>query len=255
MEKSHSFTREILKNPPIIEALFEIKWKASKNRDGFFEGDYKFFPGIFSEKIKHSYPEVEILAHARIPDEINPYLPRFRFRKTIGGYPLVQIGPGVLTVNLDKDFTQEKFLNACVDVLNILFEILPDLRIIELSIHYIDAFDFNFESDPFKYLDEKLQTHFRFSPELFEVSGIQPIPVRFNLEASYRVNAPKGHFSCQLRDGVRKSDNVRVLLMDSIFRSLDGELPKNDEVHEWIKDADEVIHKWFYKMIEKSGIK
>nr|MDO8086475.1 TIGR04255 family protein [Candidatus Sigynarchaeum springense] len=254
MEKSHSYNHEVLKNPPIIEALLEIKWKVGQNRNGFIDEAFKFFPGLFSEKIRESYPIIESLDHLKVPDEINPYLPRFRFRKTNEGYPLVQIGPGILTVNLDKDFSQEKFFKTCVEVLDVLFNLLHDLRVIELSIHYIDAFDFTFESDPFKFLDEKLQTHFNFSPQLFEVTEIKPIAVKFSLMASYRVENPRGYFTCQLRDGIRKSDNAKLLLMDSIFRSLEGELPKNEGIHDWIKEGDEVIHKWFYKMIEKSGI-
>jgi uncharacterized protein (TIGR04255 family) len=254
MEKKHSFHHEILQNPPIIEALFEIKWKVSQNKDGFIEESFKFFPGLFSEKIKKNYPEIESLDHIKVPDEINPYLPRFRFRKIVEGYPLVQIGPGILTVNLDKEFSQERFFNTCVEILDVLFSLLHDLRVIELSIHYIDSFDFNFESDPFKFLDEKLQTHFHYSPELFEATKIKPIAIKFNISTIYRVENPRGYFTCQLRDGIRKSDNTKLLLMDSIFRSLEGELPKNEGITDWIKNGDEVIHKWFYKMIEKSGI-
>jgi uncharacterized protein (TIGR04255 family) len=254
MAKENETGLSVLKNPPIIEALLELKWEVGDQQFEMLDKKFKLYPGIFSEKIKQQYPEIEILDGARIPDEMNPYIPRYRFRKQPNGYPLVQIGPGVLTVNLDKGFSRELFYEACKMPLDILFDILPNLTIIELTIHYIDAFNFSFETNPFEYLNKKLKTNFEFSTDLFSAANANPNPVNFNLDSTYKVTQPDGYLRVQIHSGVRKADNLKLLLMDTIFFSIKGQIPSRSRIPEWIKNADNVLHSWFYKMIEKSGI-
>lgn len=255
-EKSERFffDQKILKNPPIIEALFEIKWRVFEKNHQLtqpMDKKFKFFPGRFYEKIKIIYPEVEELPISRIPDDIDIYLPRYRFRKKPNSYPLVQIGPGVLTVNLDKNFSQKLFFESCNETLEIFFEILPDIEILEVLIHYIDGFEFDYENhDAFKFLDEKLHTHFSFSPDLFDHTNISSIPTGFHIEANYRSDSPKGFFKCQLRSGIKKLDKMKLILMDTIFRSYKEDIPLKEELPDWILRADNLIHNWFYKMIE-----
>ncbi len=254
MEKENNTGHGVLRNPPIIEALLELKWEVGDQQAGMVDKKFKLYPGIFSEKIKNQYPEIEILDGARIPDEMNPYIPRYRFRKKPGGYPLVQLGPGVLTVNLDKDFSREKFYGVCKGAMDVLFDILPELTFIELTIHYIDSFNFSFETNPFQYLNQKLKTNFEFSSDLFSVANANSNPVNFNLDSTYKVSKPDGFLRIQLRSGVRKVDNMKLLLMDTIFYSIKGQIPAKELIAEWIRGADGTIHSWFYKMIEKSGI-
>ena len=256
-KKRHNFNHPVLKNPPVIEALFEIRWNVWDNRDRsrpnqLIDKKFKFFPASFYEKIKDIYPEVELHPNARIPDELDIFLPRYRFRKQKDMYPLIQIGPGVLTVNLDKNFTQEKFFNTCVEILNILFEILPKIKINETILHYIDGFEFDYENNnAFDFLGKNLRTHFNFSPELFDATNINPIPKKFHLESSFMVNEPKGFFICQIRSGIKKPEETKILLMDTVFRSGGDYKPLKGKLDEWILKADDLIHKWFLKMIEK----
>ena len=252
-KKRHSFKYEILKNPPIIEALIEIKWKIWEKGEPPIKPmheKFKFFPSRFFEKIRKSYPYVEVLPTSNIPDQLDIYLPRYRFRKEEGIYPLIQIGPGILTVNIDKIFTQELFFNTCIEVLNYFFEVLPDIELSEIILHYIDGYDFDYDkNNAFNFLDENLCTHFSFSPELFEDINVKPIPSKFHLEANYHVEDPKGYFMCQFRSGVRKQSNEKFILMDTIFRSFGDDLPKKEELDLWIFKADGLIHNWFMKMI------
>lgn len=254
-KKRHPFKHKIFKNPPIIEALFEMRWKIWEKGEppaAPMDEKFKFFPGRFYDKIKELFPNVEVLPYSNIPDQLDINLPRYRFRKSPNSYPLIQIGPGVLTVNLDKNFTQDLFFNTCIEILNIFFEILPDIKLRELILHYIDGFDYDYEkNDAFEFLDEKLSTHFAFSPNLFEDTNINPIPSKFHLEANYHVNDPKGYFMCQFRSGIRKPNGEKFILMDSIFRSFGDELPNIEEIDVWILRADDLIHKWFLKMIDK----
>ena len=56
---------------------------------------------------------------------------------------------------------------------------------------------------------------------------------------------------CQLRSGSRKSDKKKMILMDTIFRTDQKNIPQRQDIPEWIRKVDNLIHVWFFKMIEK----
>ncbi len=254
-KKRHNFKHKLFRNPPIIEALFELRWKVREKEDppiNLIGENYKFFPGRFYDSIKSSFPEIEVLPNSRIPDEVDEYLPRYRFRQKPNSYPLIQVGPGVITLNFNKNFTQERFFNTCMEVLNELFNILPDIILNEVILHYIDGFTFNYEKDDaFQYLEENLSTNIRFNKDLFANTKIKPIPIKFHIEASFNVDQPPGFFMCQFRSGRKRLEKEKIILMDTIFRSFGDDLPKKEELDDWLYNADDLIHNWFLKMIEK----
>lgn len=223
-KKRNSFGYKPLRNPPIIEALFEMRWKIWGEGESPMkpmDKKFKFFPARFYEKMKKLFPYVEVLPHTNIPDQMDIYLPRYRFREKLGSYPLIQIGPGILTVNVDKNFTQGLFFNTCIDALNGFFEVLPDIELAEIILHYIDGFDFDYEKkNAFNFLDEKLCTHFAFNQSLFESTNIKPLPSKFHLEVNYHVEEPKGDFRCQFRSGIQKQSNEKIILMDGFLKQM-----------------------------------
>ena len=89
---------EKLKNPPIVEALVEIRWELTeKALAGYFDPHYQFLLGTFREHIKEKYPFHEALPASEMPDEITGGVVKHRFRIAKDAWPLVQIGPVGLT--------------------------------------------------------------------------------------------------------------------------------------------------------------
>jgi len=239
-----------LKNPPILEAIFEIRWHVSKENFGLIDKDFKFFPGRFYELIREKYPLVEVLESNKIPDEMNPYIPRFRFRAEPNMYPLIQVGPGMLSVNLNKEkFSQDKFHKTCNEVLNKFYILMKHVKIIQIQIHYIDGFAFDYENEnAFHFIEEKLNTTFKFSKGVFTETEIEEIPTKFNIEANYPVKDPEGIFMFRLRSGIKKSDKSKLILMDTLLIS--SNIEDLNEIKTWIIKSDVLIHKWFFKIIE-----
>ena len=242
--------RVILSNPPIIEAILEIHWPV------FNPGDipplnekFKLLPGRLHERVKASFPFIEVLPNSAIPDEMDPNIPRFRYRTEEGKYPLIQVGPGVLTVNLDKNnfMAQNNFYDTILDVLAKFFSVL-NVQLSHIHLHYIDAFQYQ-GSSLFDFIGEKLKTHFSFQPELFQVMGISSEPEDFMVESSYRVEDPPGKFRCRLRKG-QVAGNDKMLIMDTMCLSQGPEIPARENIGEWFIKADDLIHKWFYEMIK-----
>jgi uncharacterized protein (TIGR04255 family) len=248
--KFHTRKREILANPPIIEAILEIQWSVFKDGDRApLNEKFKLLPGRLHEKVKNRYPVIEVLTNSAIPDEMNPNLPRFRFRSKEGNYPLIQIGPAVLTVNLDKTnfLSQDKFYETSIQALADLFSII-DVELTHIHLHYIDAFDYR-ETNLYDFLRRNLKLNFSFQPELFEKTKIPFEPDDFLSETSYQIDQPKGQFRCRLRKG-KKPNNEQVILMDTICISQGADVPLKDKLGEWIIQADDTIHNWFYEMIK-----
>jgi len=82
---------------------------------------YKILVGSLYEQLKEEYPFHQQLPTAFIPDEMLGYLVQHRFRKGENQWPLVQIGPGIITVNDTEGYIWEDFKNRIERVVNILF--------------------------------------------------------------------------------------------------------------------------------------
>ncbi len=103
--------RHSLKNKPLLEAILEIKWALSPHSENIGNGTdphYKILLGRMFDKISDTgglYPIHEELPAARIPDEFAGHIVQHRFLVEAGGWPLIQLGPGILTLNETENYT------------------------------------------------------------------------------------------------------------------------------------------------------
>jgi hypothetical protein len=114
-------TRKILKNKPLVEAIFELRWELQEHEPGMkIDPHYKILIGRIYDRINRvsaEYPFHEPLATATIPDEMVGYVVQHRFRKGENEWPLIQIGPGVITLNDTKGYVWEDFEERISNVL------------------------------------------------------------------------------------------------------------------------------------------
>jgi uncharacterized protein (TIGR04255 family) len=245
----HTREREILSKPPIVEALIELRWVPKKIKDSnLFDSDFKFLPVNLYNNIKTQFPFIEVLGNTQIPDEINPNLPKYRFRAKKDSYPLIQIASGVLTINFDKGnfLSQDKFLNTSITLID---KILSDFDFIKpnfIKIHYIDVFSYT-EDNMCDFIEDKFKTSIKIKPSVFEKTKVPKKPSLLRFETKYDVENPKGQFHFVIRSGKRA--NQDVLLMDTVFYSQGNEIPQKDQYHDWFEKADDLIHEWFYEII------
>src|SRR5438034_9047205 len=90
-----------LKNKPLVEALVEIRWQLEPGSATGLSRDphYKFLLGKLFETVKARFPHHEELPAASVPEEMTSHVVHHRFRKTPSGWPLIQVGPGIFSVN------------------------------------------------------------------------------------------------------------------------------------------------------------
>ncbi|HOJ93506.1 MAG TPA: TIGR04255 family protein [Dictyoglomaceae bacterium] len=247
--------RKILKNKPLMEAIFEMQWKLQgPDSEMGIDPYYKILIGRIYDRVKDEYPFYEPLQTVDIPDEIARYIVQYRFRKGENKWPLIQIGPGVITLNDTEEYVWEDFEERIHRIVNVLFEVYPDaennLRINHLLLRYIDAIEFNYEEDNiFSFLKKNLKVNIELYEELFEGTEIENLPSNFDLRFSFPAIKPKGTAHLRFVRGKKKSADA--LIWETMVQSVDEDVPKDkDQIIEWGVEAHQLTDNLFFKMIE-----
>ena len=134
------------KNPPLLEAIFELRWALDDNND--FNKIQFLFEDLYS-RFSKEYPFRENIVDATIPLPVLNGQPVRRFRKAENAYPLIQIGPGILTLNSDsKNYLWEDFIGRSEKLINSFFELYPidNKKMVGPSIVFLDFFKFDFQN-------------------------------------------------------------------------------------------------------------
>lgn len=248
-------TKKTLGNKPLVEAIFELKWDLQESVSGMgTDPYYKLLIGGIYERIKDEYPFHEQLPTATMPDELAAYVIQHRFRKNENGWPLIQIGPGIITFNDTEGYTWENFKESSIRMLNTLFETYPDaeanLNVDGLLLRYIDATAFDFENDDILvFLKEQLKTEINLYQKLFEGTEVSNLPLGFDMRFSFSSAKPKGNV--HLRFGRGKKEDSDALMWETVVQSVAEDIPKDAEgIVTWITEAHDLTDDWFFKLIE-----
>lgn len=248
-------TRKILKNKPLVEAIFELRWELQELAPGMkTDPHYRILIGRIYDKVSNEYPFHEQLPTVSIPDEIAGYVVQHRFRKGKDKWPLIQIGPGIITVNDTEGYLWEDFEKRIIQSVNTLFEAYPDsknnLKFTSVILRYIDAIAFDFEKENiFNFLKEQMKTILNFYPKLFESTGVKEQPLGFDVKTSFISTKPKGTVNLRFVRG--KIKELDALLWETIVQSTSEDVPRvQDEIVDWVKKAHDLTDDWFFKLIE-----
>lgn len=248
-------TRKILKNKPLVEAIFELRWKHGAGHEGNLDPHYPILLGSLYSKLRTDFPFHEPLPAATMPLDIAGNIIQHRFRKAQGQWPLVQVGPGVLTINDTEGYLWDNFEQMISSVINALLVAHPEpegLRIDTIMLRYIDAVTFDYGSyDIFNFLSEKMKTKIELLPQLFEGTGVSRNPGGFDSRFLFPCAKPEGVISLRFFKG-KKSD-IDALIWETMVQSA-GEQGKqmtsdHDTILQWVSDAHLLTSDWFFKLI------
>jgi len=248
-------SRKELKNKPLVEAIVEIRWLLPDQGIPGIAVDpyYRLLLGRFSERVEKDYPAHEALQTASIPDGMVPHVVQHRFRAAKDSWPLVQLGPGIMTVNDTAGYKWEGFQEKCEKALDQLFEAHPsseNFKIQDIVLRYIDAVAFNLdEENIFKFLREKMKIGLALPDNLFADTKISKNPSSFNWQASFSIKEPEGMITMRFANGVK--DDQSSLIWETIVHSSGTQIPKlPDGFSRWLHSAHNVTDDWFFKLIE-----
>ena len=252
--------RVILTNKPLVEAIFEIKWKLKEtNPHIFIDENFNLLTGILYDKISNEYPYPVNLVPDFIPLESSPYAIRTQFRKKKEQWPLIQIGPGILTVNDTESYVWEDFQERIIYILKCLFEsfskLSKEIEIRSLILRYIDAFDFDYNSsDVYEFLQEQLKLQINLTSKLFAPNLIDSHPDGLNIDLIYKSKNPPGKVTLKFSTGHRKNLQGQMkpaVIWNTVFQSEENMTDlKKEEIIEWVNGAHTVTDHIFFTIIE-----
>ncbi|MBN1594231.1 MAG: TIGR04255 family protein [Candidatus Coatesbacteria bacterium] len=243
-----------LSKAPLVEVIFELYWQLQQPQNGQPEMNYGILAGRLFEKLKVEYPFHEPLPAASMPTEMAGYLIQHRFRTGDNEWPLIQVGPGLVTLNQVKDgFERGTFHRGIEKLVATLLEIYTENRrprFNRLMMRYIDAVDFDYQSENISdYIARTLKTDLAVSSALFVDTGISAAPTSLDTTFYFNSENPRGQL--RLRFGKGRRDDRDLLRWESIVEATGDEVPQEtDGITQWAGDADELIHKVFFRMIE-----
>lgn len=247
----------ILKNKPLLEAIFELRWELQEPAQGIkIDPHYKILIGRIYDRLQNKYPFHEQLLTANLPDEFVGYVVQHRFRESQDGWPLVQIGPGIITLNDTEKYESDDFEKRISHLINVLFETYPgggnNLKFKWLLLRYIDTVDFDYKSDNiFNFLKEKMKLNIELYKNLFKTTGVGNLPMGFDLRFSFPATKPKGALHLRFIRGKRKDKDVDGLIWETQVQSTGDDVPKDKEkINGWVVNAHQLTHDWFFEMIK-----
>jgi uncharacterized protein (TIGR04255 family) len=262
MTTGYKAIRKTLSNKPLVEAIFELRWtfqevpSSLKLQDGqsnlSVDPYYSLLIGALYERLKDRYPFHEQLPTASIPSDVLGHVVQHRFRAADNKWPLVQVGPGVVTLNDTESYIWEDFEERIWHLITTLYESHPDAQGLEtdtLILRYIDAIPFHFENDDiFGFLREQMQTSVDLPQGLFEVPGINRVPSILNLHFAFPVTQPLGTIHLRLQRGKRGEEDA--LILETVFAAGPEEAPRSlPDIRDWLRGAHEITGFWFFKLI------
>jgi uncharacterized protein (TIGR04255 family) len=243
-----------LKNKPLVEAILEVRWAVpppSGTNVPIVNSDNKIFLGRFFDRVKERYPSFEVLPASAMPDDMVPHVAQYRFRKAENGWPLLQIGVGLLTLNETDSYLWAPFETQAVWALEQLRETFPGkLQFESIILRYIDAIEVDFTKESvLSFLKEKLKIDMLFPTSLFDSGLIEKEPTELALQSTFRSEKPRG--SVQLKVGRGKVRDKDAVLLETTVVSSGPELPAlPTEFSSWLESAHTITDDWFFKLID-----
>jgi uncharacterized protein (TIGR04255 family) len=241
----------VLLHSPVIEVIFELRWEIENDQQTgrMRDPSYPMMYGRLYERLKKDFPHIEDLPSTQAHPETTPYVPRHRMRKEKNGYPLVQVGPGIITVNEAKGYSWSRFSALILRLIESITELYPTdgmpLNFIKSEIRYVNGIRFDLaRENPLAFLAEKLHMKVELDSELFERNALHERPNSVGLNMTYALEKPMGNLGISANLG--QFEGKPAFIQQTLIQSF-GELVPADleNFSPWLEEAHEVAENCF----------
>jgi uncharacterized protein (TIGR04255 family) len=234
-----------LRHPPLVEAILELRWQLKPNQVGLLaDPNYSLIVGKIHERIGKKYPEHVALPSLNIPPEMAPYVVQHQFRTTKDGWPLCQIGSGILTYNdIHNDshaYLWDSFHDNARELLSAFFESYSAFGALEIEgiyLRYINALEEDFSrAGILKIINEVLSVKIEIPPQIFEKTSTKDNPFFADFRVSYPHENPLGVMEIRVTRGTK--NQKEVLFVELGLRTGVSDIPQTiNNVNTWIDQA------------------
>lgn len=245
----------LLKNKPLVEAILEIRWQLEPGSAPGLARDphYKFLLGTLFETVKKRFPHHEELPAASVPEEMTSHVVHHRFRATPNGWPIIQVGPGVFTVNDTVDYVWENFDKLLRYAIPTLIGAHPkpeSLRFNMLLLRFINAIALDpGKTNVLAFLSAKMKTRLLLPDGIFAEGHLAQSPSHIATEMAFPCSKPPGSFLVKVGTGQHNTNPA--LIFEFWFSSKDSDVPRMPEgFQDWLTSAHTVIETTFFNLIE-----
>lgn len=230
-----------LPNAPLIEVILELRWQISEQND--FE-KYRFLEGDLYNQIKGDYPYREPLVpiNAPFPIQMLKNKPTLRFRTEETGWPLIQMGPGLITTNtIDANYEWDDFHSRINKVIDALYEVdfFGLQQELSFTLKYFDFFEIDFKrKNALHFIENNL--HIGLNQSILTTTKS---PENIAINMSFQVE--QGLYYLQLYKAIHKE--IEGLIVEtSIERSLGA--GNREEISNWLINAHDFTSDRFKQM-------
>ena len=244
---------EKLSRQPLLEAAFELNWKNMKYP--FLDPNYQILIGALYERIRDKFPQFEALPTASIPPEALPpnnRLTQYRFWSPGKTWPVVQVGHGILTINIDKIYEGwDNFRQTITTVIDIFTNTYPDtqnLFIDKLTLRYINGFYYlGSHSNILEFLSKYLHINLNidFDVDFGKQKKLNPSDI--NLALTYELHESNTFLNLKTFKG--KVNDEEKLLLEILVTSNENKSIENFNIHDWLEKAHKIISSVFKSLI------
>jgi len=235
----------ILLKPPLVEAIFELHWElqGDKQTGRLRDPSYPMMYGQLYERLKKEFPYTEDLPSIQLHPEASPYVVRHRIRKEKMGHPLIQIGPGVATVNSAGGYSWSEFCRHSALLAQSISELYPvgaaPLNFTKCELRYVNGVLLDDpKENPLAFLAEKLHIRVEMDPDLFIMNQMTDIPHTAHFTVAYPLRKPVGNLGVSAHLG--QMDGKPGYLFQTQVLSVGEWAPTERKGFDaWLSDAHE----------------
>jgi uncharacterized protein (TIGR04255 family) len=194
-----------------------------------------------------------------MPEDMTPYLVHHQFRPAKDGWPLTQIGPGIITVNDTERYKWSDFRPRVLSAIQALFDSYPtDIQQLEPSgaqLTYINALLFDATKESLTYfLRDHLHIAIAVDPKLFDQAARADKPSALDLSVTFPLQELPGVGLLRFSSGTK--NQAPALIWQIVIRTPDDKVPKDTRsLTTWIDAAHEVVDRWFFTLIRGELLK
>jgi uncharacterized protein (TIGR04255 family) len=255
-----------LESSPLLEAWLEIRWRLQRDAKTELIRDpgFAFALGVFYKSVEDPFGYREDLEASHAPEDMVPYVVRHRFRPGKGEWPLLQLGPGVATVNFTEPYTWDDFKEKAVYLRNKLLDAYGEsgLGAQRLALRYRNGVPFRYGSNNLlDFLDQNLNTSVTLPVHIPGPVSSANWPTSANIVLTFDLQDPRGTGTLRLGTGTRTQqdpktgqetkDEMLIWQLEVASKGDDApELVEEDEFTRWLTSAHVVIHEWFFSLLD-----
>ena len=239
-------SRPKLKNAPLREVIFELLWKLPVNEAGMaFDPSFELALGHYSSSMKRRFP----IRKRTVPDgfPVRAYKPLHQFWSGELRWPVVQFGPGLLTVN-DTDVNYSwlgNYRDNLAFAIDVLWESYGQeggtLEVEKVRLTYVDAVEYDCEKETAsEFVARNLNT------ELVCAYPLPGKPIDLNIAQGFELSE-KSKMLITIQNGEHHQTGRPAIIWTTAVEKVEN-IAKEDLLH-WLDFAHDLSSNTFVNML------